>query len=176
VKRLQEDLRRQNRELDEVSRTDSLTGLGNRRHVMERIPELTSAALRHRRPLAVVMIDLDHFKDINDSLGHAGGDVVLREVASRLRLVLRKEDIAGRWGGDELIALLPFTDLAAAKAVAERLWWEVRSTPVATGQGEQKVTVSIGYAAGADEPEALLEAADDALYRAKRSGRDTFCP
>ena len=174
VKRLQDDLRRRNQELDEVSRTDSVTGLGNRFHMKERLGELGSAARRHGEPLAVLMIDIDRFKDVNDLFGHSSGDAVLHEVARRLRGALRREDVAGRWGGDELIAVLPFTDLRAARAAAERVRIAVRSDFIPIGEGPPlRVTVSVGCAAGVADPAILVEAADEALYEAKRAGRDT---
>ena len=174
VKRLQDELRRRNQELDEVSRTDSVTGLGNRFHMKERLGELGSATRRHGDPLAILMIDIDRFKEVNDLYGHPAGDAVLHEVALRLKASLRREDIAGRWGGDELIVVLPFTDLGAARAVGDRVRVAVRSEPVPIGEGAPiQVTVSVGCAAGVADPSVLVEAADEALYEAKRAGRDT---
>ena len=173
VKRLQDELRRRNRELDQVSRTDPVTGLGNRWHVRDRMAELGSASRRHKEPVAVLMIDIDHFKEVNDIFGHFAGDAVLHEVAVRLKSALRREDVAGRWGGDELIAVLPFSDLVAAQAVAERVRLAVRSEPVPLDDGTpHPVTVSIGCASGIADPSILVQAADEALYDAKRSGRD----
>jgi two-component system cell cycle response regulator len=173
VKRLQDELRRRNRELDQVSRTDPVTGLGNRRGVKARLSELASASRRHGQPLAILMIDIDHFKQVNDLFGHTAGDAVLHEVARRLRSSLRREDVAGRWGGDELIAVLPFTDLTAAHAVAERMRVAVGSQSIPVDDRPPlSVTVSIGCAAGIADPSVLLEAADEALYQAKRAGRN----
>lgn len=177
VKRLQDELRRRNEELDFVSRTDTVTSLGNRWHIKDRLTELRSAARRHDQPLAVLMIDVDHFKTVNDLCGHAAGDAVLHEVAARLTSTLRREDVAGRWGGDELIAVLPYTGLAAARAVAERMRLAVRSSPIPLpDRPPQRVTVSIGCASGLVDPKLLLESADEALYDAKRAGRDAVRP
>ena len=179
VKRLQDELLRRNRVLNEVSRTDALTELGNRRHMKERLGELGSAARRHGEPLAILMIDIDYFKEVNDVFGHAAGDVVLQEVARRVKSALRREDIAARWGGDELIVVLPFTDLPSAHAVGERIRLAVRSEPIAfagTGEGPGDstcVTVSVGCAAGFGDPDDLVREADEALYAAKRAGRNT---
>lgn len=168
VKRLHDDLRRQNRELERVSRTDPLTGIHNRRYVEEELARLASAARRHHTPLAALLVDIDHFKQVNDVHGHADGDAALRRVAEGLRRSVRAEDVVARWGGDELLVLLPNTDLEAAVAMAERL----RVATEAEG-GEAPVTVSIGCAASF-EPEGmtLVPAADAAMYRAKAEGRN----
>ena len=113
LKAVQDELRRRNAELERVSRTDPLTEIHNRRHMDELLHKLLSSARRHEQSLAVAMIDIDHFKQINDSKGHAAGDRVLQVVARRLTSVLRVEDELGRWGGEEFIALLPITDLTA---------------------------------------------------------------
>ena len=174
VKRLHDELRRRNQQLDEASRTDAVTGLGNRWHVKERLAELSSGARRHGQSLAVLMIDLDRFKEVNDLFGHPAGDAVLKEVARRLTSALRHEDVAGRWGGDELLAVLPFTDLAAAQAIGERVRATVRAEPILLNEGASlHVTVSVGCAAGVTDPTVLVRAADEALYEAKRAGRDT---
>lgn len=177
VKRLQDGLRRRNQELDQASRTDPVTRLGNRFHMRDRLGELGSAASRHGQPLAVLMIDIDRFKDVNDHFGHPAGDAVLHEVARRVKSALRREDIAGRWGGDELIVVLPFTDLPAANAVGERVRMAVRSEFIPTGETiPVRVTVSVGCAAGVADPNVLVQTADEALYEAKRAGRDRVRP
>ena len=102
LKAVQDELRRRNAELERVSRTDPLTGIHNRRHMDELLHKLLSAARRHEQSVAVVMIDIDHFKQVNDSTGHAAGDRVLQVVAQRLTSVLRVEDELGRWGGEEI--------------------------------------------------------------------------
>ena len=172
VKRLADELRRDNTVLSHSSRTDWLTGLPNRRHVEERLAELASASRRHHQDLAVVMIDIDSFKKVNDELGHPAGDAVLREVANRLRSVLRAEDLVGRWGGDEFCVVLPGTDVRRAQAVAARLRAAVARSPIDVGERGRlsRVLASAGSAAGSD-PDVLVEAADHALYVAKRAGR-----
>jgi two-component system cell cycle response regulator len=173
VKSLQDELRRRNAELETVTRTDALTGICNRRHLEERLHGMLAAARRHRQPAAVLMIDVDHFKRVNDTLGHAGGDAVLRQVAERLHRRVRLEDVVGRWGGEEFVVLSDATDAAAAEVLAGRLLAAVGGSPFAIeGADDVGVTVSIGCAAGTDDAEALLRRADTALYEAKSNGRN----
>ena len=175
VKHLQDQLKRRNAELDLISRTDVLTGLYNRRHLEEHLEQLFSAARRHGHGLAVLMLDIDHFKSINDTAGHAGGDEVLREVASRVRSAVRREDIPGRWGGEEFLLLLPYLAADGVQALGERLRSAVAGRPVGLADGREiAVTVSLGGAAGTDDggPEGLVRRADAALYAAKNSGRN----
>jgi diguanylate cyclase (GGDEF)-like protein len=161
----------------ETARTDALTGLPNRRAMEETLTRAAADAARHGQPLAVLMIDLDHFKQINDSLGHRGGDAVLQQTAATLRETLRSGDIAGRWGGEEFLVILQHTSAAGAATVGERVRLaistvETQHTPDAS-QAPTTVTASIGVAvleaAGVD---ALITAADDALYCAKAAGRN----
>ena len=127
-----------------------------------------SAARRHERPLTIAIVDIDHFKSVNDTHGHAAGDRVLAAVAGSLREQLRAEDQLGRLGGEEFLVLLPDTDSAAAGHVAEKLRAEVAAAPTPV-----PVTVSIGVAGWDGEtPEDLLHRADEALYAAKQAGRD----
>jgi two-component system, cell cycle response regulator len=174
VKSLQDELRRRNLELDHMSRTDALTGLYNRRHLEERLGEFVSLARRHGEDLAAAMVDLDHFKRINDTAGHPAGDAVLRVAAERLRGILRAEDVLGRWGGEEFLALLPRTDAAGAQLAAERMRQAVAGEPIPLPEGgEMRVTASIGAAAGVEGGAAdLVQRADAALYEAKEAGRD----
>ena len=149
--------------------TDSLTGLENRRHFFEVAETEFSRSRRTGRPLAALMIDIDHFKAINDAHGHATGDSVLTSVAAACRRELRGHDLLARYGGDELVALLPDTDLDAAMVTAARL----RDATVAAG-AQVPVTLSIGVATseGCTDLPAVLQRADTALYAAKQSGRD----
>lgn len=174
VKTLQDELKRRNAELDLISRTDVLTGLYNRRHLEEYLAQLVSAARRHGHGMAVLLVDIDHFKAVNDTAGHAVGDVVLREVAARLRQTVRREDIPGRWGGEEFLLLLPYLGVDGVRALGERLRCSVADEPIAAGDTHLlAVTVSLGGAVGAgDGPEALVRRADAALYAAKRAGRN----
>lgn len=159
-------------ELRSAARVDPLTGLYNRRHLADELRAVASASTRQRQPFAVVMIDLDHFKAINDSYGHETGDEVLRATAQRLVGSARKEDIVGRWGGDEFLAVLPASELNAGRTASERLLEGVRSSPVRTPTGAVRVTASAGLAAGVGgDPQRLLLAADSALYEAEGKGR-----
>jgi two-component system, cell cycle response regulator len=173
VKSLQDQLRQRNAQLELVSRTDALTGVSNRRHLEERLQEMLSAARRHGQPSTVLVIDIDHFKSINDSLGHAGGDAVLRSVVERVARSVRREDVVGRWGGEEFLVLGAMTDVAAAGVLAERVREAVCAEPVRVDGGDDvAVTVSIGCAAGTEPPDTLLRRADVALYEAKAKGRN----
>jgi two-component system cell cycle response regulator len=174
MKRLQDELRSRNAELDLVSRTDALTGLPNRRQLAERLAEMGSASSRHGRPLGVLMLDIDHFKRVNDRAGHEAGDYVLREFAARLQRLPRLEDVVGRWGGEEFLALLPDTDLAGARLLGGRVLTAIASEPFELPDGTTlAVTVSIGCAVEiARDAEKLVARADAALYEAKAAGRN----
>nr|BFE63503.1 hypothetical protein GCM10020063_080290 [Dactylosporangium thailandense] len=171
-------------EAQRLSLTDPLTGLSNYRYLRESLRREVERASRFGRDLAVLALDLDHFKEVNDGYGHAAGDAVLAEFARRLRAEIREVDFAFRQGGEEFVVLLPETDAAGAATLAERLGAAVRRSPVlvvsASGAPAPRripVTVSIGIAVfphhGATGA-AVLEAADDALYAAKAGGRDTY--
>jgi diguanylate cyclase (GGDEF)-like protein len=157
--------------------TDPLTGLGNRRRLAESLRLETERATRFRRRLGVLVLDLDHFKAVNDTYGHRVGDAVLTEFARRIRGVVREVDLAFRQGGEEFVILLPETDIAGSLTAARRLGDAVRDEPFAVGDLRLAVTVSIGVAVyprhAATGPD-VLEAADSALYSAKDAGRDTF--
>jgi diguanylate cyclase (GGDEF)-like protein len=154
---------------------DALTQLANRRRLEEKTAVLFSASRRHHFDVAVMMIDVDHFKEVNDHYGHEAGDRVLVDVADCVRTCLRTEDVGARWGGEEFVIVLPFTGRTAAAQVAERLRALIAATSIDVGGGRPlKVTVSIGVAAeveGAD-PAELLSLADVALYQAKARGRN----
>jgi diguanylate cyclase (GGDEF)-like protein len=170
---LVKELTAQNQRLEELIFFDELTGLRNRRAILHELEMLIAGARRHGHKLSVLMLDVDRFKTINDRFGHRAGDDVLREVSGRLRARLRREDLAGRLGGDELLVLLADTDGSGASTVADSVRTAVSTTPVATAAGDIPVTVSIGSASwDGDELNALLERADGALYAAKAAGRD----
>ena len=164
VKQLQDQLRERAVELDTLSRTDHLTGLHNRRHAEEHLRVCLAGAKRHGFGVAVLLADVDHFKAVNDSRGHSGGDDVLFEVGQVLSREVRAEDVAARWGGEEFVVVATHTDEAATGQLAERLRTVVESTC--------GVTISIGAAVGAGEEDAMLSAADRNLYAAKRAGRN----
>ena len=176
---LSRELSRKNRELEkanarisELVRTDPLTGLANRRFFQERYAELFSLARRKDLPLSVVMLDIDCFKMVNDTHGHAAGDSVLTAVGRLLQDGCRKEDLAARFGGEEFIVCLPHSQAHQAQAFGERMRKELGSLdPLGTGE---KVTVSAGIAElqPQDSPDELIDRSDRALYRAKEQGRD----
>jgi two-component system cell cycle response regulator len=173
TKALVKELTAQNDRLEELVFFDELTSLRNRRAVLNELEMLVAGARRHGHALSLLMLDIDRFKPINDRYGHRAGDDVLREVSRRLRGRLRKEDIGGRLGGDELLVILPNTDAEGAATAAESIRAAVAGRPVRTSAGPIEVTVSIGSAAWAGEDlAALLERADSALYAAKTSGRN----
>jgi diguanylate cyclase (GGDEF)-like protein len=173
VKQLQDQLLQRNAELDRLSRTDGLTGLYNRWHLEHELARLHSDAVRHRDPLCVLILDLDHFKRINDTHGHAAGDQVLRTFADRMSSELRSGDIGGRWGGEEFLAVLPRTDLEGAVEIADRIRSAVAAEPVTIDGVRIDVTTSGGCALGpGPSSERLVDCADTALYRAKLEGRN----
>ena len=173
AKELQDELRRRNAELDRVSRIDMLTNIYNRRHLDEHLRRAISGARRHGRTVGVLLVDIDHFKDVNDQYGHLAGDAVLKEVAARLQGAMRTEDALGRWGGEEFIAVLTDTPGEAIGVLAERMRQAIASTPFVLDDGTRiRVTVSIGHTAGTEDAEVLVHRSDDALYVAKEAGRN----
>lgn len=171
-----EALRDVNEELERLAHTDALTGLANRRHFMERLGAELERADRYARPLALVVLDLDHFKAVNDTHGHAAGDDVLRAAAEALRSVCRDVDLPARIGGEEMALLLPETDRSGARTVAERVRTRIeRRSHTAPDGSSFGVTASMGVATvgpAARTDEELLQRADEALYRAKEKGRN----
>ena len=164
TKGLQEEIVAQAERLEALLFEDPLTGLANRRFILTQLTGMVSGARRHHRALTVAVVDIDHFKAVNDSRGHAEGDRVLAAVARAMRDHLRAEDQLGRLGGEEFLAVLPEADANAAGAAAEKLRASVE---------EVGVTVSIGWAAWEGETaDELLGRADEALYAAKARGRD----
>jgi diguanylate cyclase (GGDEF)-like protein len=162
---------------DEVVHTDALTLLPNHRWVIADLQRQVTYTERYGAPLSISMIDLDHFKDINDTHGHIVGDQVLRFIASELRDRIRQPDEIGRYGGDEFLVILPNTTLTAAADQATRLCKQLRSTPVIAGKNVISVSISIGiaqYRPNADDWHSLLERADQALYQSKHNGGDQW--
>jgi two-component system, cell cycle response regulator len=174
TKVLQEELVAQSRRLETLIFEDPLTGLANRRFILTQLGSSVSGARRHGRPLSVAVVDIDHFKAVNDRHGHATGDRVLVAVTEALRTHLRAEDQLGRLGGEEFLAVLGDTDLDAAAAAAERMREEVAAARIDVEGEPLAITVSVGVATWELEepPELLLRRADEALYAAKAAGRD----
>jgi diguanylate cyclase (GGDEF)-like protein len=176
VKRLQDALEAQNAALARMSTVDELTSLRTRRYVQEYLAIEFLRARRYEGSLALLMIDLDEFKDVNDTHGHAAGDAVLRGVADLLQRELRASDVAARYGGDEFIVVLPQNSARGAAAVAERWRARVEETDFELADGGRaKITLSIGIAEYDEKfttPDELVAAADTALYRAKQKGRN----
>jgi two-component system cell cycle response regulator len=161
----------------EMAITDGLTGLHNRRYLERHLATLVLQAVARGKPLSLLVLDIDYFKTINDTYGHAAGDEVLREFSRRLRKAVRGIDLACRLGGEEFVIAMPDTDAALALLVGERLRQKIAGEPfqIADNPGGLAVTASIGVSSldGAeDTPTALLKRADGALYRAKRDGRN----
>jgi diguanylate cyclase len=166
------------RRLSEVADTDPLTGQHNRRAMSELLEQLHQQAGNARSRLSVVMLDIDHFKSINDRFGHQAGDRVLQEVAQCLRTQLRSQDHLARWGGEEFLAVLPGADAESVRRITERLREGVESLRVPIGDTEVQVTCSLGVASCGPRMaslDRLIREADSALYRAKRSGRNRVC-
>jgi diguanylate cyclase (GGDEF)-like protein len=176
VKRLARQKEKQTA-LRHASRTDPLTGLANRRSGDARLTEEIARSRRYGRDMAVAMIDIDHFKGINDRLGHAAGDEVLEFVSAELRSVSRETDLVVRWGGEEFLFVFPETAVQDAALIVERFRAHLASRPVhvkASGGSDLTVTVSGGVAGleEHDEADTLVSRADSALYEAKKTGRN----
>ena len=176
-KRYLDHLRVRLEESVEMAILDPLTGLHNRRYMASHLATLFDDASRRGKPLSVLLIDIDHFKAVNDSHGHDAGDAVLREFATRIRRDTRGIDLACRLGGEEFVVVMPDCDLAKAYQVGERLRQCIEAAPFEVGGkvGLLQVTASVGVAAlefDDDTPEQMLKRADQALYCAKRDGRN----
>jgi diguanylate cyclase (GGDEF)-like protein len=169
----------ENRVLSEISARDALTGLYNRWYVMEKIDSEMNRSVRHGCPVSLLMLDIDHFKRINDSFGHSAGDHVLRAVGQVLRDSCRVYDIAGRYGGEEFCIVLPETKVGNTTVVAERIRTRLAKSRFEVGEDQVVVTASIGIAGidsveqeGVVSPSTLIDRADRALYSAKNRGRN----
>ncbi len=165
------DRKRQEQALRFQATHDALTGLHNRRHTQRALHRELQLSQRTGQPVSVVLFDLDHFKRVNDSFGHAAGDRVLKRIASLVRARVRDTDITGRWGGEEFLVILPGTDETGAGKLAEGLRLRVEQTDFAL---PERVTVSVGYAeaTATEDVDDLFKRVDDALYSAKRAGRN----
>ena len=176
---LEELVRERTAEVHRLAITDSQTDLFNRRHLLDLGNQALIQSLRSRRPLSAMMIDIDHFKRINDNYGHTVGDAAIVKIAEQIRAETRAADILGRYGGEEFVVLMPETDLPAARQIAERLLAAIRTLQITAGDVQFGMTVSIGVVSApmdrADQPptiDALISLADQAMYAAKQGGRD----
>jgi two-component system cell cycle response regulator len=187
--RLEADLARQNREihkvnaelsvlnskLERMATTDELTGLANRREALNRLNESWATSTRHDQPLSCIVLDIDHFKQFNDTYGHDVGDLVLRETARALARSSRTGETVCRFGGEEFLVVCPNATVGAVTEAAERLRAAVEANKIKRRDQQLTITVSLGVAGRDDDvatPDDLLKAADEALYAAKRSGRN----
>jgi diguanylate cyclase (GGDEF)-like protein len=179
-----ERLTAQNKSLQRQNELDPLTGVGNKRSLQMAATRHFSEAQRDEKPIAILFLDLDFFKQINDTLGHLAGDVVLKEAARRLKATLGQRGELFRFGGEEFAAIMPGVDLKKAEAIAEMLRVVLNSTPIdlseaKAAKSQVRITTSVGVAAydrstreAIREPEQLINAADQAVYAAKKAGRD----
>lgn len=174
VKERTKDLEQANKKLELISKTDELTGLPNRREMNETIANEMGRSARTHKPFCFIFIDIDHFKNINDTYGHACGDIILKSVAQTIRGLLRKYDVFARYGGEEFLTLLPETDLEGARVVAERFRRQIEKMTVRYADFTIKITITLGVARfddrlGADRS---IQMADKALYQGKEGGRN----
>ena len=173
TKQLQDELRQLNSELSRQATTDAMTGLPNRRLLDDELSRRCAHCKRHGHALALLLVDADHFKRVNDELGHKAGDDVLLALTERLAGRLRADDMLGRWGGEEFMVIAPNIDASGAPVLAEALRAAVESEPLAAAA----VTISVGWAVwDGDSPDTLVKRADRALYQAKDAGRNCVRP
>jgi diguanylate cyclase (GGDEF)-like protein len=174
VRRINEELERNCNELERLASFDPLSGLLNRRTLFRRIDVEIERAMRLGFPLAGMMIDIDHFKRVNDNHGHQCGDTIIREIGVKLTKTLRKYDYAGRYGGEEFYVLLPNTASETARIIAERFRREMEESSFICGSEPFYVTVSVGIAQynPGETPDKWIGRADGAMYRAKQRGRN----
>lgn len=159
------------RNLEDISTHDYLTGIYNRRFMVEQASTILALSLRHRFPVSLIMLDIDHFKKVNDTHGHATGDTVLIEMSRYIKQLIRVTDVFGRYGGEEFIIFMPHTPLDDAVKLAERIRTGVKDSRF----NELSITLSMGVAVASESTRTLddlIDAADVALYRAKDLGRD----
>jgi len=179
IKALQDRINAKRRELEELSLTDDLTRLLNHRAMQKRVRDEFSRAQRYNDPLSLLMIDIDHFKAVNDTHGHQAGDRVLAALAATIAASVREIDVVARYGGEEFLVILPQTHFTGSLAVAERVWRAVGETAYEHNGKTLQLTVSIGVSfypgKSVDGADRLIALADEALYQAKREGRNRIC-
>ena len=154
--------------------TDGLTGIANRRKLDEALENEFLRAKRYGRPLSIAILDADHFKKVNDTHGHIVGDFVLKKLATLFQQNIRREELLGRYGGEEFVVVMPEVDSSGAFQLAEKLRKTVESTVFKSGEAELPITISVGVATlGAEESvKAFIDTADQALYKSKEDGRN----
>ncbi len=176
LKELQDDLRQKNQRLEQLTRVDELTGLNNRRFFMEMLRNEFRRSDRYGTPVVFVMVDVDHFKKVNDTYGHLMGDKALVSVAQVLSRTARAQDLVGRFGGEEFAIIMPHTELKGGELAANRHRRLIEEEPIMLDQGPLQITASFGVAnfprADVRRVEDLIEMADQALYKAKEAGRN----
>lgn len=184
VFKLYKRLSKAEQKLKELLNTDALTGLSNRRSVVGGLYKEVERARRYKRPFCCIMIDIDHFKKINDTYGHQAGDEVLRVIGKIMKSIFRNSDLTGRYGGEEFIVLLPETDIEGAMAAAEKIRAEVENAEIVIAEKEViRMTSSFGVSCLCEDDDMPLEKkaadlvgrADKALYKAKSEGRNRVC-
>lgn len=179
ILRLEEELMQARIQMEALAMHDGLTGLLNRRAIEEYAEAEFNMAGRKKQAMSVILLDIDHFKNVNDRFGHKFGDVVLRRVAQTLKEDLRNYDRVGRWGGEEFLLILPDTELKDAVTVAERLRSKTAAVQICLENGETfSIHISLGAACATEKFQSLaklIDGADQALYQAKQSGRDRVC-
>jgi diguanylate cyclase (GGDEF)-like protein len=164
-----------NKELHQLSITDGLTGLLNRKHILELLDKEISRSRRYGQPVSILMLDIDHFKNVNDTYGHQTGDAVMRRLADCFYEAVRENDMVGRYGGEEFLILLPDSNAQNGIQTAQRIRKMVRDLEIETSGENVTVTVSIGvssYPQYGQDADAVICAADAALYQAKSNGRN----
>ena len=161
----------------ELANVDAMTFIPNRRKIIVELQEEVIRSDRYGTPLSISILDIDHFKKVNDTYGHTTGDETLRRVAARLRELIRHPDVIGRYGGEEFLIVLPNSEARAAAEQASRLCKDIRNTKIEANNNVLSVTVSVGIAqfrVGKENWEGFLNRADEALYQAKNNGRDRW--
>lgn len=174
LKKYINELEVKNDELDKMSKTDYLTGLANRRFMMERIKEELARKERNKTNMSILMCDIDHFKRINDTFGHEIGDLVIKEVTHHINKILRKYDVVSRWGGEEFLILLPDMGEKDACIIAEKIRKEIEISKVTAQKIECRVSITIGLTEYNEKISISdnINNADEALYEGKNSGRN----
>jgi two-component system, cell cycle response regulator len=179
IKELQDRVNGKRKALEDLSFTDGMTGIYNHRYLQQRMSEEFKRAQRYNDPLSCVMVDLDHFKQANDTHGHPYGDFVLKETSEILKRCVRDHDVVTRYGGDEFLIILPRTHFTGSLAVAERMWKMIGACGFESNGTSTHLTASIGISFYPNKnvagPEQLIAHADEALYKAKRDGRNKIC-